>query len=430
MTPSRYCLTLGAAAVVLTGAIAAFNYKVDPYLLFDADRVAGFNDLKPAASTRERMMKAYQLERADANTIVIGSSRPDLGIDPASKAWPAYAQPVYNMGLVAGGVAEGLQYLRHYVAMRPGHAPKTVVVGLDFENDLYVPTAAPAPARAIGEMEERLAVDAQDRPNPARALRVWKDRAQGLLSLDALLDSVTTIHSNPSDVMMSLERNGRLTEAAIGDVARVDGYEQVFHHTNLETVKLLRKPHRVLSDTLDAPIRRLATVQALLDFAKQHGTDVVLMIQPAHVSRLELLDRLGYSADFERWKRTLTAMAAQASVSQHVVLWDFAGYEQRVQEAAPAKGKGKMEWFWDQLHYTSRLGNVMLARMFAPGAGAPDDAFGVLLTPGTIDARLAQVRRDRAAFRSAMPQEAARLARMACGDEGCPVAAPTLALAR
>lgn len=424
MSPSRYCLTLGAAALAIAGAVAAFNYAVDPYLLFNVKRVAGFNAVKPAATTRERMMKAYQIERIDAHTIVIGSSRPDLGIDPASKAWPAQAQPVYNMGLVGGDVPEGFKYLRHYVAMRPGHAPKALVVGLDFENNLYVPV--PVLPRPMNEMEERLAVDVNGVPNPARAMRVLKDRAQGLLSLDALFDSVVTIRSAHSDAALNLEPNGHLSEAAMRDVVRSDGAAAVFDQKNTETAKTLTKPRRVLSDTPDGPSRKLVTVRELLAFTRQNGIDVVLMIQPAHASRLELIDRLGYWADYERWKRELTAIAAQAGAGQHVVLWDFGGYAPQMEEAVPGKGKGAMAWSWDPVHYNSKLGNLMVAQMFDPA----QPGFGVVLTPANIDARLAQVRADRDAFRARMPQETARLARLACGDRPCVVTPPAWAAVR
>jgi hypothetical protein len=108
------------------------------------------------------MMKAYQAGRVSARTIVIGSSRPDLGIDPATNSWPASARPVYNLSLVGSGTTEGMKYLRHYLAMNPGHAPRTVVVGLDFESFLYVPSRGPNRRVKSGntsELEERLAVD-------------------------------------------------------------------------------------------------------------------------------------------------------------------------------------------------------------------------------------------------------------------------------
>jgi hypothetical protein len=432
MTPFRYCLTLGAAAIAIAGAIATFNYTVDPYLLFDGQRAPGFNDLKPSVATRERMMKAYQIERASARTIVIGSSRPDLGIDPATQVWPVSARPVYNLGLVGSDVTDGLKYVRHYVATQPGRVPKTLVVGLDFESYLYVPSAAVPGTNKVppmNELEERLAVDPSGNPNPKRSARVLKDRALGLLSLDALGDSIQTIRANRSATAISLEPNGHLSEAAMRSTANADGYALVFDQKNLDTVKHYAKPHRVLSDTPDGPIREFEVLKELLAFAKSHDIDVVLTIQPAHVSRLELLDRMGYWDSYERWKRELVVLVAQTSPSQKVTLWDFGGYERQAQEAVPTKGAGArtMQWFWDPVHYTSKLGDTIIARIFDT---THDNDFGVVLTPENVEAQLAKIRRDREAFRAAMPQETTRLERLACGTSPCPAPAKTLAAAR
>lgn len=418
MTPSRYCLVLGAATLAIAGAVAAFNYAVDPYLLFDAARRPGFNDLKPSAATRERMMKAYQVERVSARTIVIGSSRPDLGLDPAARAWPASARPVYNLGMVGASLEDSLKYLRHYSASGSGKDPATLIVGLDFEAFLHLPAAPARPGapQPPGEMEERLAVAPDGHPNPARDRRVMQDRAQGLLSLDALADSAQTVTSNRMTPLSNLEANGHLSEASMRDAARADGFALLFDQKNLDTVRNYAKPHRHLSDTPDGPIKSFSAIHDLLDYGREHGIGIVLTIQPSHVSRLELLDQMGYWHDYERWKRALAGLAAQARTRQQVALWDFSGYEEPMREAVPAKGKGAMRWFWDPVHYNSRLGDRIIARIF--GSEQPGD-FGVLLTPDNVDARIAQVRQDRDAFRAAMPQEVARLARLACGRDTC-----------
>lgn len=421
MTPFRYCLTLGAAATALAGAVAFFNYAVDPYLLFNVKRVHGFNDLKPSVATRERMMKAYQAGRVSARTIVIGSSRPDLGIDPAARSWPASAQPVYNLSLVGSGTAEGVKYLRHYLAMNPNHVPHTVVVGLDFESFLYVPSPrgnVRIKSNNMSELDERLAVDAGGNPNLQRNARVLKDQALGLLSLDALVDSIKTISGSRSAGVTNLEENGHLSEAGFRDTARADGYQLLFKQKHQDAIKQYGRPRRVLSDTPDGPIREFGSLQELLSLAKSNGIEVALVIQPAHASRLELLDRMGYWDDYERWKRELAVLSAQASVGQKVSLWDFGGYEQEAWEPVPVKGNSPdMQWFWDPVHYTSKLGELMVASMFSDGQKV---GFGVRITPENIDAQIVRVRQDREAFRAAMPDETARLSRLVCGTWPCP----------
>lgn len=432
MTPFRYCLTLGAAALALAGSIAAFNYAVDPYLLFDVSRVHGFNDLKPSVATRERMMKAYQAGRVSARTIIIGSSRPDLGIDPATRSWPASAQPVYNLSLVGSGTDEGLEYLRHYLAMNPGKAPRTLLVGLDFESFLYVPRSGAdtsAKPRALTEGQERLAADPEGRPNPHQAMRVLKDRGLGLLSLDATVDSIKTIMGSRSASVTNLEPNGHLSEAGFRDTVRADGFRLVFDQKHQDAIKQYGKLRRVMSDTPGGPIREFATLRTLLSLAKTNGIDVVLVIQPAHASRLELLDRMGYWGEYERWKRELTMLSAEASAGQKVALWDFGGYEQEARETVPAKGSGApdMKWFWDPVHYTSKLGDEMVARIFTNSEG---EGFGVRLTPANVEEEIAKVRRDREAFRTAVPEETARLSRLVCGTWPCPIPGNIVASAR
>lgn len=432
MTPLRYCLTIGATAIALAGAIATFNYAVDPYLLFDVKRVHRFNDLKPSVATRERMMKAYQVDGIKARTIVMGSSRPDLGIDPATGSWPATAQPVYNLSLVGSGIGAGLKYLRHYLAINPNQAPRTLVVGLDFESFLYVPSQGVNPVvkrRTMSELEERLAVDDEGNPNPHRMVRMLKDRALGMLSLDALGDSIKTVAGSRASNVVNLEPNGHVSETSMRDAARADGFKLLFMQKHLEVIKQYGKPRRVLSDRADAPIRGFDSLHELLSLAKAKDIEVIFVIQPAHVSRLELLDRMGYWDDYERWKRELTVLSAQAGTSQKVVLWDFGGYESQVSEAVPAKDSGAfdMQWFWDPVHYTSKLGDMMVARIFKAGQA---EGFGVQLTPENVEAQIKKVRLDRDAFRAAMPEEAARLSRLVCGALPCPASNTIVASAR
>lgn len=421
MSPKRYCLTLGAAAATIAAAVAAFNYAVDPYLLFDVRRVHGFNALKPSVDTRERMMKAYQAERVDARTIMLGSSRSDLGIDPASSSWPASAKPVYNLSLVGSDTATGIKYLRHHIAARSGSAPRTVVVGLDFEAFLYRPgtrTATRGAAAAPGEVDQRLMVDRNGNPNEQRRMRVLTDQALGLLSLDAIYDSMRTIAGNRSHRVVDLRPDGRMSDEAMRQTAEVDGFALLFDQKNIETVKRYAAPRYVLSDANQLPIRDLRAVSELLALAREHRMAVVLAVQPAHVSRLELLDRLGYWSDYERWKRELTALVARAGRDQEVALWDFGGYEAEAQERVPQQGtRARMRWFWDPVHYSTALGEKMVARMFDPQSSSQ---YGVRLTPANIEEHLARVRVDRNAFRAAMPDETARLARLACGDAPCP----------
>ena len=425
MCPARFCVVFLAASVALAATVAAFNAIVDPYAIFDAPRHPGFNARTPAVATRERMMKAYQAPRVSARAVILGSSRTDLGLDPASAAWPAQVGPVYNLSLVGDQASTGLKYLRHMMASSPGGANiHTLVVGLDFEAFLFKPAVAgPVPVEPVelSEIDERLLVDASGQPNPRRSVRVLTDQAIALLSLDALGDSAATIAASRSLTGADLLPNGKLADTPFRHNMRDDGAMAVFDQKNSQTVAQYAAPHRMLSEAPNGPIRHLHAVREILALAKVHGMTVILAVQPAHVSRLELLDRMGYWDDYERWKRALAALVAgETAAGRAVALWDFGGYEPYAQEEVPAKSarQAMMKWFWDPVHYTSALGDVMLARMFGPSG---DAGYGIRLTPENVEARLAAIRTDRAVFRATNPVETARLAAL-CG-RACPAPA-------
>src|SRR3981081_1181722 len=90
------------ACIVLVAVVVAFDAAINPYLLFGVPRIAGFNARKPAVDTRERLMKAYDVLRAAPNTLLLGSSRVDLGLDAQDPAWQARGRPRSTLVLPNG----------------------------------------------------------------------------------------------------------------------------------------------------------------------------------------------------------------------------------------------------------------------------------------------------------------------------------------
>jgi len=69
------------------------------------------------------------------------------------------------------------------------------------------------------------------------------------------------------------------------------------------------------------------------------------------------------------------------------------------------------------VHSTTVLGDLMLARMFErPQSPA---GYGTLLTPGSIEARLARVRADRQDYLRRMPESAQVAARIVAVASPC-----------
>jgi hypothetical protein len=427
MTPKRFCFMFVGSGLILSAFVAAFNAAVDPYLLFNLPRRAGFNAIKPAVATRERLMKAYDAPRFSARTLILGSSRTDIGFDPSHSAWPSESKPIYNLSLVGANTAELTRYLQHFIATRLDiDAPLTAIVGLDFEEFLFRPvttsdrtSAAAISVTAENSSEQRMAVLKDGRPNPVRSFSVWSDHVGAMLSLAALTDSIGTIFANLISGSVNIEPDGHLSESAFREFVLADGVAALFEQKNSETVRQYSAPHQVLSETPGGAIRDLPFVRDLIEVCTIHGVKLILFVQPAHSDRQELFDRMGYWKDFERWKRSLTDMVAtERKKGADVTLWDFGGYERFMTEPVPIESdrREQLKWSWEPAHYKSALGDIMVSRMLRPKVS---EAYGVELTPDSIEARLADVRRDREAYRARAPRELRRLEALYCHIRHC-----------
>ncbi|MDE2159470.1 MAG: hypothetical protein KGJ30_11165, partial [Burkholderiales bacterium] len=363
----------------------------------------GFNARKPAVETQERWMKIYQAARAQARTVILGSSRTDLGLDPTSSAWPQAMRPVFNLSFLGASLTPSLVALRVMVDRTPpAERPHWVVVGLDFESFLS-PPGVPAPARSaptVNEMSERVAaLDGVDR-TPWPAKRIVQDYALASLTLDATVASLDTLVSNRGSGGYDLKPTGMYSDAKMREWTRSDGAAALFAQKNEMMERELGNPKQVLRGTPGGPIAGMDALDALFDLARRNGIALILMIQPPHASYLDRLDDMGYWPDYERWKLALVRHASRAKAEGiDVTLWDFGGYEAYAREPVPPAGdrSREMQWYWDPLHYKSRFGEQMIDAAMGRPTLFPAD---VRLTPGNVEFRLAEVRRERDEYRS------------------------------
>lgn len=426
MRASHFINAMMGCVVLAAALVASLNVIVDPYLIFDRPRAPGFNAIKPAVETHEPMMKAYQATRVTPKTVILGSSRSDIGLDPASPAWPAAMRPVYNLSVVGSGLSTNLRYLRSLLSSRAsGSRPQTLIVALDFEAFLHRPTAAVPNAskeeapQSEDEQTERLIALERQRDWTLPPSRIVKDYVAATLTLDALLDSLSTLAANRGSGGPDLEASGRLSHWRLQQWTESDGAAQLFAQKNQLTVRQYLKPKQVLSETPDSPIRDFAELDALIDLARGGRMTVVLAVQPAHVSRLELLDGMGYWPDYERWKRGLTKVASDARASGvDVTVWDFGGYEPFMREDVPTAGDRSrvMKWFWDPVHYSVQLGDAMISAMTDQHSSLTATA---LLTSASVERRLSQIRHDRSEFRREAPAQLVEVRRTLCAAGRC-----------
>jgi hypothetical protein len=420
-----YGLTLAVAIVV-------FNAAVDPYGLFGAPRLQGLTDRKSAAATREPLMKAYQSLGRSAKTLVLGSSRSDIGFNPRSEAWPKASLPVYNLSLAGSDLSQSHAYLKHYLNSIAGKAvPEHIVVGLDFESflKLKVSKIAQLSPDALAQ-EERAQSDAQrlmlDASNPygwSRMKQMFQDYLWAGLSLDACMDSMSTLFSSAFKSGTSLSEDGQTSDVLLKQGTQSNGSAGLFQHAHTQLIKLLGKGSRSLeiSDEKQQG-ENWRALRNLLALSKQSGMKFSFFIQPAHAERLEIINRLGYEREFDDWKRTLVSIIELEKATDRIALWDFSGYEKEFTESTSTlkdvqtSALAPMRWFWDPMHYKSELADRIISKIMDP---SHPDELGVRLTAQTISSRLSDTKQKRDQFLLSHEKSINRLDQLICRSVTC-----------
>jgi hypothetical protein len=418
--------------LALAAAVLIFNAVVDPYVLFGTPRWQGLTDRKSAAATREPLMKAYQSFGKPAKTLVLGSSRSDIGFNPKSDAWPKSSLPVYNLSLAGSDLSQSHAYLMHYLNSLGGKAsPEHIVVGLDFESFLKLKVAKTSllNPEALAQ-EERAKSDAQrlmlDAGKPYTSLRVkqmFQDYLWAGLSLDACMDSLATLFSSVSKTGTSLSEDGQTSDVLLRQGTHSNGSAGLFQHAHTQLIKLLGKGSRVL----EMPEGKEAgenwrALRTLLALSKQNGIKFSFFIQPAHAERLEVMNRLGYERAFDDWKRTLVDIIEQEKAADRIALWDFSGYEKEFTEATPTlkeiqtSAQTPMRWFWDPMHYKSELADRIISKLMNQKSA---DDFGIALNAQTISARLSDTKLKRDQYLLSNEKTIKRLDQLICKSVAC-----------
>src|SRR5258705_4944852 len=383
-------------SVLIAAAVASINAAVDPYLLFNMPRLAGFNDKKPSVESQERLMKAYEVVRAAPNGLILGTSRVAIGLDTAHAAWPAKARPVYNLGVAGADPFTSYRYLQHVLA----HRDVTVVVlGLDFE---YFLVGKKRDRSAPLAFESYLSVDRDGRWDPNRRWYHLRDLAEPTLTLEALADSLATAKASRRGETLDVSPSGSLSEAGFRRETAELGAAPLFAQRNLYNIRTYRGRTFPQDGAGQADAPGLADLRAIIALCRARGIQLELFAQPMHADLLETLDLLGAWPAYEAWKRELVEVSRGGAPGAAVRVWDFGGYDQYSTETLPESSDrgARLRWFLEPSHYTKALGSLILTRIF----GGREMSYGGVLTAETIEARLADVRARRAAYHASRPE--------------------------
>lgn len=345
--------------------VASVNVCIDPYCAY---RLAPdlFVEYRPTYYRPET--KAEQVIAQQPKVIITGTSR-SLCFDPE---WPEWRQePTYNLGLRGSTQDEVAKALRFAIETAP---VKRVFLCICFS-----------------QYETR-----PNRPGFARSrfsnsFSPWSYHLENLLSADALEASYDTVRSRFKHQL------SRFT--ALG-AARDD--EAIAESTPRRRFLATIAEYAQLYGNFDYSDRAIESLRGIVRLCRQRNIELTVTTTPVHALHLETAAARGLWPQYERWIRD-AAIAVEEESGGQVHLWDFGGYNRYTTEAAPVLDDSPpLRYYIESSHFTPALARRMLARVnHAPDA---DASFGVELTRDNVDARIAELQRERTAWLNSRPR--------------------------
>ncbi|WP_204106041.1 MULTISPECIES: hypothetical protein [Spirulina sp. CCY15215] len=348
--------------------IVGFNLLVDPYGIFQLITLENFNQEKPSKIKNPRLFKAIDIINLKPKTILLGSSRTDLGLDPNYPLLKAYP-PIYNLGIL-GVNSEELRYYFEHALVNQDNIQR-VIIGLDFF--MFNTNRDNKP----GFKQNRL----------LKKHLIISDFVDFTLSTNALNESFQTISFNQSpDRLSPYFLNG------MSDTAYFLKY--VFKNTSI-TKEFDRSLTRFLSDptlygnyTLSP--ERLEDMQKIIRVCQEKKIECITFISPAHALQWEAIQVAGLWPEFEEWKQDLVRITP---------VWDFSGYNNITTEQID----NKMKNYLDSSHYTKKVGDLVLQRILQGNETNTSNDFGVLISPTNIESHLVNLRKEQETWTAKNP---------------------------
>jgi hypothetical protein len=348
-----------AAAHVLTALFCAWQ---NPFDILPS---------KDAKLFQPRISKVHLASRIQPRTIIIGSSRPELGIPAEHKAWAR--PPVLNMAFSGTSAAEMCAWFEHCCAVSP---VEQALIMLDYSS-------------CDRQTKHQYTFD----PGRLHTLEhgpLWTsqiaDLRMAFASWDGLSAAIECLRTPPENRDF-LPQGGRNEKVHYGKILSKGGLRRLFHLT--DTRFPLQKTDL---DKEWRPIRRMVSVAA----AKK--VRLTWIISPFHNHFWSLYIKRDGIDEVLGWRRALVHVIqeeADACGLGRQTFWDFddtTPTRMSVDDIISDASNGRLPIFYEYSHFSSRVGALMLERALQSTAeGSP--AFGVPVTSDNLEERLQVLRK-------------------------------------
>lgn len=385
---NKYLLNFIIAVPLLTGAMAGFNWWMDPYAIY-RNYKSQEQESKPLLVMNERVFKTIRVAKDKADIVFLGTSRTDIGI---GNEQPIFAgKRAINLATFGQPISESRRLMG--LALN-GTQPKIVVLGLDFFafNTQFIP-----PPDYV-----------EDNYSSFRPYSL-------LLSVSALADSWHVMrHKQPNEGDCCYSNGFRIPQ----DLTSLAGsYQSSF---TLNEQMYLHKQYRPFPGCRFSFIEKSGGTsfddfRAMIRLAHQQHLDFRLFISPSHARQWEIIAVEGLTNTWEEWKRGLVRVnedEARRAAAQPFALWDFSGYDSISTEPVPAADDKAtlMRWYSNSSHYTPALGKLIVQRMFTSTNTDLPDNWGVPLNATNLESHLTNLRTTQQIYRQTHAQDIAEIA--------------------
>ncbi len=374
----RYVTTFGAASALVTGAVGALNYQVDPYVTHQWDN-AKVTQLRPSREKLGAWGKTYALAKFRPAIVYAGNSRTELGLPTRTALFAG--KGVVNGALSGASLGDAIAMVRHANVVS---RLDTVVWGID----------ASSFTMDSGNTEFDRALVASDRFYLVRRGLIDMKRA---LTTDMTMDSIRLLRGTFGRTChSSLALHGQRDDVCVRNLIDEMG------GTAKGIVPRLREYIGGAGPTAEA---MAAFELGIADLCKA-GSKVRLYINPTHAMTADVLYRGGKWPAMEAWQGQLAGLGQrQRAAGCDVRVFDFSGFNSITTEAIPqVSGRPEMAYFWEASHHRVNVGGMILNRMFGGKDDVPAD-FGVELTPQTLARHQADQRAARDRYHLEHPRE-------------------------
>lgn len=356
-------LFLGITIIPLV-VVGAINYLIDPYDFFNTPNYLSINHSKPKKDFNDRLYKAADIIRIQPVTVILGSSRTKQALNPEHPAFKN-SQPTYNLALNGPNLYEVRRYLEHTIANQ--NSLKEVILGVDFfmfNNNLE---------NQPSFLETRL----------EKKSFVIPDLINSLLSIDTLFASQETFQASRK----AKRRNNTYGDNGFMPNRNInDGKTKWRFNYSINLFYNLHSDYE-FSQSYFTEFRKI------VELCRENKIKLIVFISPSHATDLEAIRAIGEWETLENWKRAMTQLTP---------VWDFSDYNSVTTE----KIADRMENYADNSHFTTKVGDWILERIFATHLTKVPSDFGVLLTPTNIEEQIKKTRLEREIWLRQNPDDA------------------------